>query len=144
VLQAMILTDGANMVLTPTYYVYYLYRLHHDATLLPTELSGPEYSFEGDELPAMNVSASRDESGRIHVSLVNIDPHTSVEVSAALQGAAAKQISGQVLTADEITSHNTFEKPNVVEPMAFRDAKVTSDGFTAKVPAKSIVVLTIE
>ena len=144
VLQAMILTDGADMVLTPTYYVYYLYTLHHDATLLPTELSGPEYAFEDNKIPAMNVSASRDESGRIHVSLVNIDPHRAFEVSATLQGAAAKRISGQVLTADEITSHNTFEKPNVVEPTAFTNAKVTSDGFTAKVPAKSVVVLTIE
>ena len=51
VLQAMILTDGPKMVLTPTYFVYYLYAVHHDATLLPTELAGPEYTFElGDAI----------------------------------------------------------------------------------------------
>ncbi len=144
VLQAMILTDGPKMLLTPTYYVYFLYTPHHDATLLPTELTGPDYAFESDKLPALNVSASRDQSGKIHVSLVNIDPHNTLEVTSQLQGATPKRISGQVLTAGEITAHNTFEKPGVVEPAPFRDAKVTDGGFTATLPAKSVVVLEIE
>ncbi|MEN6577188.1 MAG: alpha-N-arabinofuranosidase [Phycisphaerales bacterium] len=146
VLQAMILTDGPRMILTPTYFVYLLYTVHHDATLLPTELDGPEYAFEGqdDKLPAMNVSASRDRSGRIHVSLANIDPHNAVQVTAQLQGEKASRISGQVLTAGEINSHNTFENPAVVEPVAFSDARITETGFTTMLPAKSIVVLEIE
>jgi len=144
VLQAMILTEGPKMLLTPTYHVYYLYKAHHDATLLPTELTGPDYTFEDNKLPAMNVSASRDSAGKIHVSLVNIDPHNAVEVKAQLQGLTAKRISGQVLTAGEITAHNTFEKPEMVEPAAFSGAKVTEGGFTATLPAKSIVVLEIE
>jgi alpha-N-arabinofuranosidase len=144
VLQAMILTDGPKMLLTPTYYVYLLYKVHHDAKLLPTELAGPQYAFEKDQVPAMNVSASRDGSGKLHVSLVNIDPHNAVEVKAQLQGLTAKRISGQVLTAGEITAHNTFEKPEVVEPTGFNGAKVTEGGFTATLPAKSIVVLEIE
>jgi alpha-N-arabinofuranosidase len=144
VLQAMILTDGPKMVLTPTYYVYLLYTVHHDATLLPTELTCPDYTFEGEKLPSMNVSASRDEAGRIHVSLCNIDPHQALEVTGRLPGVTAKRISGQVLTAAAITSHNTFDQPGAVEPATFRDAKITGDGFTAKLPAKSIVVLEIE
>jgi len=146
VLQAMVLTDGAKMVLTPTYYVYFLYTVHQDATLLPSELTAFEYAFEGqqDKLPAMNVSASRDKAGKIHVSLVNIDPHNAVDVTAQLAGAKAQKISGKILTAPEINSHNTFEKPTVVEPASFQDAKATEGGFTVKVPAKSIVVLEIE
>ncbi|HON93306.1 MAG TPA: alpha-N-arabinofuranosidase [Sedimentisphaerales bacterium] len=146
VLQAMILTDGAKMVLTPTYYVYFLYTVHHDATLLPTELVAPQYAFEGqeDKLPAMNVSVSRDKAGKIHVSLVNIDPHNAVEVTTQLSGAKAKKISGKILTAPEINSHNTFDKPTVVEPTAFTDAQATESGFSVKLPAKSIVVLEIE
>ncbi len=144
VLQAMILTDGPKMLLTPTYYVYYLYKAHHDAMLLPTELAGPEYAFEGDKVPALNVSASRDSAGKVHVSLVNIDPHNAVEVKARLQGAEAKRISGRILTAGEITAHNTFEKPENVEPAAFSGVKVTEGGFRTTLPAKSIVVLEIE
>jgi alpha-N-arabinofuranosidase len=144
VLQAMILTDGPKMVLTPTYYVYYLYTVHHDATLLPTELTSPDYTFEADKLPAMNVSASRDREGKIHVSLCNIDPHNPVNLKAQVQGLAPKRISGQVLTAGEITAHNTFENASVVQPAAFNGAKVTDGGFEARLPAKSVVVLEIE
>ena len=92
----------------------------------------------------MNVSASRDGSGKVHVSLVNIDPHNAVAVKGQLQGLTAKRISGQILTAGEITAHNTFDKPDLVEPVALSGAKVTEGGFTATLPAKSIVVLEIE
>jgi alpha-N-arabinofuranosidase len=61
-----------------------------------------------------------------------------------MQGLTAKRISGQILTAGEITAHNTFEKPENVEPGAFNGAKATEGGFTATLPAKSIVVLEIE
>ena len=37
------------MLLTPTYHVFEMYTVHHDATLLPTELAGPEYAFEGEK-----------------------------------------------------------------------------------------------
>ena len=39
VLQAMILTDGEKMLLTPTYHVFEMYKVHHDATRLPIELA---------------------------------------------------------------------------------------------------------
>ena len=86
VLQAMILTDRRKMMLTPTYHVFEMYKVHHDATLLPTELAGPEYAFEDGKVPALNVSASRDGAGKVHVSLGNLDPHNAV----ADQGAAAR------------------------------------------------------
>ena len=57
VLQALIFTEDEKMVLTPTYHVYDMYKVHHDATLLPIELSGPDYVFDGDTLPALSASA---------------------------------------------------------------------------------------
>ena len=140
----MVLTDGPSMVLTPTYYVYRLYTVHHDATLLPIDLVCGSYKFEDEEVPAVNVSASRDAAGKIHVSLCNIDPDAAVRVEAKLQGADSKRITGQILTADTITAHNTFKNPGVVEPASFQDVSVTDSGFVAEVPAKSIVVLTVE
>ncbi len=144
VLQAMALTDGPRMILTPTYYVYRLYSVHHNATLLPTELRCARYEFDGKTVPGMNVSASRDAVGKIHVSLCNIHPDSAVRVEAQLQGADAKRITGQVLTAGAINAHNTFERPGVVEPAVFRDVTVVDRGFVTQVPAKSIVVLTVE
>ena len=44
VLQAMILTDEAKMVLTPTYHVFQMYIPFQGATYLPTEITTPDYA----------------------------------------------------------------------------------------------------
>ena len=41
VLQAMLLTQGANMAKTPTYYTFALYRPFQDATVLPVHVTAP-------------------------------------------------------------------------------------------------------
>ena len=51
VLQAMILTDKEKMLLTPTYHVFEMYTVHHDATLLPTELKCADYQFGAGQDP---------------------------------------------------------------------------------------------
>ncbi len=143
VLQAMVLTKDAQMLLTPTYYVYLLYAVHHDATLLPATLAGDDYRFENDSLPAVHASASRDRDGKIHVSLCNIDPARAIRVEATLEGATASAVAGTILTAAEITAHNTFEKPDTVKPAEFQACAATATGFTATLPPKSIVVLQV-
>ncbi len=47
VLQAMILTNGEKMVLTPTYHVFEMYKPFKDATYLPLELSRPDLRVRG-------------------------------------------------------------------------------------------------
>ncbi len=144
VLQALILTKDEKMVLTPTYYVFEMYKIHHDATLLPTVLQCTDYVFGNKKLPSLNVSASRDKKGKIHISLCNLDPHNSAKLDCELRGIKVKKISGRVLTAPAINSHNTFEKPNVVHPTIFKDFKLKSGMISATLPAKSVVVFEIE
>jgi alpha-N-arabinofuranosidase len=144
VLQAMILTDKARMLLTPTYHVFEMYTVHHDATLLPADLTCADYRFGQEKIPALNVSASRDRSGKIHVTLCNLDPNAPAELSCELKGARPKGISGRVLTAAAIQAHNTFESPEAVKPAQFQGSKLTADGLTATLPAKSVVVLELE
>jgi alpha-L-arabinofuranosidase len=68
VLQAVILTDKEKMLLTPTYWVYYLYKVHQDATLLPVSFSGNRYKLNGKKIDAISVSASKDAAGKILTS----------------------------------------------------------------------------
>ena len=84
VLQALVLTKGDQMVLTPTYYVFDLYKVHQDATLLPIKIVGPDYTFNGDKIPAVNGSASVTKNGKIHITLVNINPKNRVPVTVSL------------------------------------------------------------
>jgi len=144
VLQAMILTDGPKMILTPTYHVFDMYKVHQDAKLLPADLECGEYKFEGDEIPALDVSASRDWSGKIHLSICNLNPNKPDKLSCEIRGAKVTGISGTVLTAPAINSHNTFDNPDVVKPKAFNDAMLKGNGFEATLPAKSVVVLEID
>lgn len=144
VLQAMILTDGPKMILTPTYHVFDMYKVHQDAKLLPADLECGEYKFEGDEIPALNVSVSRDRFGKIHLSICNLNPNKADKLSCEIRGAKVTGISGTVLTAPAINSHNTFDNPGVVKPKALNDVILKGDGFEATLPAKSVVVLEIE
>jgi hypothetical protein len=56
-------------------------------------------------------------------------------------GMKASSVGGQILTAPEITSHNTFDRPDTVKPAAFHGAQVDGGGLTVALPAKSIVML---
>ncbi len=144
VLQAMILTKDEKMILTPTYHVFEMYKVHHDATLLPIELQCRTYQFGSEQIPALNVSASKDKSGRIHITLCNLDPKNSAQLVCELQGTGAQKISGRVLTADIMTAHNTFERPEVVKTAIFDNFQLRGNTLTVTLPAKSVVLLGIE
>jgi alpha-N-arabinofuranosidase len=144
VLQAMILTDKDKMLLTPTYHIFEMYTVHHDAKLLPTELQSADYQSSSDKIPQVNVSASRDKDGKIHVTLCNLNPNAPADVACDLQGAKAQKLSGRVLAAADITAHNTFAEPQVVKPADFNGFKTTANGFTGTLPPKSVVVLEVE
>jgi alpha-N-arabinofuranosidase len=143
VLQSMILTDKEKMILTPTYHVFEMYSVHQDATLLPSDLQSSSYEFNGKQIPNVNVSVSR-KDGKIHVTLCNLNPEKSETVTCDLQGAKAGKLSGRVLTASAMNAHNTFDHPNAIEPAAFTAFKTSEDGFTATLPARSVVALELE
>ncbi len=143
VLQAMVLTEGARMLTTPTYHVFEMYKVHQDATLLPSDLSSEDYVFGDAMIPAISVSASRDAAGTVHVSFCNADPHARARVTCDLRGMALSTISGRILTADVIDAHNTFDAPENLTPAVFTGARRTQDGFVASLPPKSVVVLEI-
>jgi len=144
VLQAVILTDNEKMLLTPTYWVYYLYKVHQDATLLPVSLTSNMYELNGKKMDAVNVSASKDASGKVHITLVNIDPNKAQTIDAELRGITAKKVTGKVLTSAKINDYNTFEKPNTVGIKDFGDVKLSGGKLTITLPSKSVVMLEIE
>ena len=144
VLQAVILTDNDKMLLTPTYWVYYLYKVHQNATLLPIYLTSTTYELNGKKMNAINVSASKDASGKIHITLVNIDPNKTQTVDTELRGFTAKKVSGKILTSAKINDYNTFDKPNTVSVKDFGDAKLSGGKLTVNLPSKSVVMLEIE
>jgi len=143
VLQAMILTDGARMVLTPTYHVFAMYKPFMGATVLPVELKSPWYNKDQWVMPAVSASAVRDKAGVVHVALANLDPSRAHDVSAALAGVSATGVTGQILTAPAITAANGFDAPATVAPAAFTGARVEGGTLRVTLPPKSVVMLSL-
>ena len=141
VLQAMILTDKEKMLLTPTYHVFDMYKVHQDAVSLPTDVAAPAYTLDGRTIPSIHASASRDRTGQVHLSVVNLQAQQTETVTVSLQGAALKDVRGQVLTAPALDSHNTFEVPDAVRPVPFTAFERKDDVLTLTLPARSVVVL---
>jgi alpha-N-arabinofuranosidase len=142
VLQAMVLTRGRQMVLTPTYHVFEMYTVHHDALLLPlTVVDTARYTSGSDSIPAVSATASRDRQGVMHLTLSNLDASAERSIVAEIRGASVTGVTGRILTAPAISSYNSFEKPEVVRPVAFTGARVTGGQLTVTLPARSVVVL---
>ena len=144
VLQAMILTKDDKMVLTPTYHVFEMFKSYQDATALAIDVQSPWYNKDGSTMPAVSASAVRDKDGRLHIGLVNVDPNRAITITARLSGVTAASVTGRVLTAPAINSHNTFEQPTVVKPAAFTGATIESGAVKANLPPKSVVILDLQ
>ena len=145
VLQAVILTDEERMILTPTYHVMKMYNVHQDAKLIPTELrDNPTYELDGKSLPAVSVSASVNESGVVHVSLVNIHSTQAQNVRVMLRGTENSKASGQILASDQIQDYNSFDEPTKIQPTDFKDFKLKNGELSVELPPFSVVVLKIE
>jgi alpha-N-arabinofuranosidase len=144
VLQAMILTDGKKMVLTPTYHVFEMYKPYMDATVLPIDIKSPWYSKDKWAMPSVSASAVRDKAGRVHVGLSNLDPNKAVTVTTTLAGVNASGVSGRILTAAAMNALNSFDSPNTVAPVAFTGAQVDGGALTVTLPPKSVVMLDLQ
>ena len=144
VLQAVILTEGEKMLLTPTYHVMEMYNVHQDAVLLPQAVKSDDYELNGAKLPAVSASASRDKNGAVNISLVNIDARQSKEISIELGDLPAGTVSGRILQAESLQAHNTFAQPQKIKPAAFTSAKLAGKNLQVSLPPHSVVVLQLK
>ncbi|GIP55800.1 alpha-N-arabinofuranosidase [Paenibacillus vini] len=143
VLQAVILTEGEKMILTPTYHVFDMYKVHQDAELLELSLDGGSYKLGDEEIPAVTATASRDAQGAIHISFCNLQADSASQVKLDLRGLALGDLSitGSTLAGDKIDAHNTFEQPEAVAPKAFNDFSLENGALSVTLPAMSVTTL---
>ena len=112
--------------------------------LLPLTFDSPDYTFNDMALSMISASASLSPEGIIHVSIVNIDPDTTCDLSIELRGTDAGSVKGRILTAEKINSLNTFEDSERIRPVEFNDASLSKGVLDVRMPSKSIVVLEIK
>jgi alpha-N-arabinofuranosidase len=143
VLQAMILTDGLRMVLTPTYHLFDMYRPFQGATPLAAAVSAPQYRHGEVTLPAIDVSAARDPAGTLYLSLVNLDPNKPARIRTSIAGLATRGATGRILTGPALDTHNTFDQPNRIQPVPF-SGRLQGGRLVFDLPPKAIAVVAVK
>ena len=144
VLQAVILTKGEKLILTPTYHVMEMYKVHQDALLVPVEVISADFVLKDKKLQAVSVSASIDESGKMHISLTNINNKNDQKVELNLKGFITKKVTGRILTSKKVQDHNTFDNPTKVVPKSFNKATRSGDNLVLTMPPHSVIVLELD
>lgn len=146
VLQAMWLTDGPKMVLTPTYYVFRMYKPHKDAVAIPLTVDAPDAiaTMGNRPYPTLSATASRAADGSVTIAITNplLDRQQTVEIP--LADLPSKIASAEILTAPTASAHNTFDAPGTVKPAPFKSAHVAKGTLTLELPPVAIVSVTLK
>lgn len=156
VLQAMIITNDEDIVLTPTYYVYLLYKKHMNAKLLETWSSFDEvkkiHEIDNEKkvfsYPAISHSASM-KDGDILLTVCNLTPDQdykfSLEVLADKDKANWEIENIEILSAKDgkLNAHNTFENKNCVIPRKFEEFTHEDSNYVVEIPKGSLLAIEI-
>lgn len=128
VLQAMILTEGAKMVKTPSYHVFDLYKDHQDASRV-----------EGfGEVPKHVTYTASAKNNSLTLTLTNFDLKETAEVDFALDK-AAKVVSARGLIGSEMNAFNDFDHPETVTIQDFTGFKHVEDNLQVSLPPMSVI-----
>ncbi|HHU77868.1 MAG TPA: alpha-N-arabinofuranosidase [Clostridiales bacterium] len=141
VLQAMILTQGEKMLCTPTYHVFDLFAPHQDSRLLPADIDVENYTYLGEELPGLSVSASKNKDGNIFLTIANPDPSNSIELFVEIRPGVVKKVGGSIVTSGNMQDFNDFDYPDKIRVRKFDTARPGAGGVTATIPPMSIISL---
>ena len=143
VLQAVILTEGAKMVKTPTWYVFHMYQHHQDGELVESSIETKEVGLEEDtKVPNLTESVSMSKDGKLHVTITNLSLDENYEVESVFADSRVKAVRGEILTGDR-KAHNTFEAPHEVHTEEFSAVSVNGDRIQFTVPACSVLYLEV-
>ncbi len=82
--------------------------------------------------------------GKLHLSIVNLDPNRAAEITAKVIGSMVGDITGEVLTASTMNAMNTFDNPNAIQPAPFSDYRIQDAQMSLSIPPKSVVVLELQ
>lgn len=141
VLQAMILTEGEKMVLTPTYHIFKMMKGHMDGEKLDVDYMSEMIDVNGTSVPKVSVSAS-EKNGEVTVSMCNISLESDEELEIDLRDGDFVSAKAQLLTSKNMTDCNTFESPETVKP-AEMEVSLKDGKLTLTLPKMSAAVITL-
>lgn len=150
----MNINTSNQMVKTPTYYVFKMFKPHQNAKWCPISTSSIENTtqttwFNGNAtFPVVTVGATVDNANYVNVSLTNIDLSATRQVIVTLTSSqtAYTVASAQVVTGAAYTSYNAFgaaESVNI-QTLAAGNYTMNTKTLTVTLPARSIVMFRLQ
>jgi alpha-N-arabinofuranosidase len=144
VLQAIILTKEDQMVKTPTFYVFKMYKVHKDALLLPVEVNSGYYYNQEDSIPTLSVSASKNAENEVNITLANVNPDDPASTSITIDNDMKYKVSrAEIITAENISDYNDFGKEELVNIKEFKDLDMKGNEVKVNLPPKSVILITL-
>lgn len=144
VLQAVILTEGEKMVLTPTYYIFQMYKNHQNATLLESHVNTDEVGVEKEYMvPKLHESVSKDKDGWITITLSNLSTEDAEEMDVIFSDLLVKEVKGELLSA-KMQSYNSFDAPEAVKKENFDQFTVKDNRVLFTIPAHSVMQIRVK
>ena len=144
VLQAVLLTEGENLVKTPTYHVFHQYRYHQGADLLDASMTGVSDIESGDWIvPELTESVSEDEIGYITITVNNLSASETKDVEISF-AEGQYHVSEATVVTGKLNAHNTFEAPETVREETFSAFKEDDGSFIVSFPPASVTLLRFE
>lgn len=144
VLQSVVLTEGAKMLLTPTWYVFHMYRHHQDASLVYSYLTDvAEVGSEHSGIPQIVESVSIDKEGIISATLANLSLDKDEEIEVVLTEKKPECVEISVLT-NKVNAYNTFEAPEEVKEVNVTDYELTNRGVKVTLPACAVMLIRLK
>ena len=145
VLQSMVLTDGADLILPPSYHAFEMYEIHQDAELLEFDLKSQRYKYEDEEIPALNASASVNDKGEVNITICNLSADKEIELNSNLFADKFEltDVKARVLTADKLNAHNSFDNPENIKPAELEAVELDNNKLDITLPAASVTLVTL-
>ena len=145
VLQAMVLTSENQIVKTPTFYVFKLYKVHFDALMLPTEVTSENYESGEYSFPPLSVSTSKNSDGDINITIANVTPDKDILIDIEIKGGAKFRIGkSEIITSDKMNSYNDFGKEEEVSISEFNDIRLEGKTVKLTIPSKSVLLINLK
>ena len=140
VLQSILLTEGAQMIKTPTYHVFDLLQGHQDGNSIPVAWDTAPETIQKN-LAHVDVSASV-KGDTLTVSLVNLSAGKEAGVELEIRKAKPIAASGRRMLGKP-TDHNTFANPNHVDTMPLKDIAFHENSLRVTLPPCAIASVTV-
>ena len=149
VLQAMVLTKGDQMIVTPTYYVFKMYNPHKGGKFIPLNIDTPTTDVRSERreyertVPMISATAT-EKDGVVTISVANTSLKDAAEITIPLKSLNVNTIqNADILHSEKISDFNDFDSPEKVKPEPFKGAEIKNGNLTLKLPKASITSISL-